>query len=232
MQKDKQLSVVPCHVGVIMDGNGRWATARNHKRSYGHKKGAQNIERVVLALLKEGVSYISLYAFSTENMQRPTQEVNALFQILNDGIKKYGEIALKKGVRLCISGDTQVLNEQIRQTINTYEQKTACFNKPVLNICINYGARQELCFAFNNMLKDNLAITWQNIQKSTYNGFLPPVDLVIRTGGEHRLSNFMLFQCAYAELYFTDVLWPDFSKEEVKKALSWFADRKRRFGKL
>lgn len=223
----------PKHVGIIMDGNGRWATARNKERSFGHKQGAAIIKDVALFLFESGVEYLSLYAFSTENFSRPEQEVNELFDVLDKGIEKYGNLAKKQRIKLIVSGDLTPLSDSLKQKIDKYVKLTERFDLPVLNICINYGARQELCRAFSLMLKDGVSnVNESTINEYTYTANLPDIDLIIRTGGEQRLSNFLLWQSAYAELYFTNVLWPDFNKENALDALLWYQSRNRRFGKV
>ena len=223
----------PKHVGIIMDGNGRWAKLKNKQRSYGHKQGAKIIEDIALCLFESGVKYLSLYAFSTENFNRPQQEVNTLFDILEKGIEKYGELALKKNIRLTVSGDISVLNQSLQNKINRFKSETKKYETPVLHICLNYGARQEICRAFSLMQKNEISVCNEQIlEQYLYTSEFPPVDLIIRTGGEYRLSNFLLWQSAYAELYFTDVLWPDFKKENAVEALLWYQSRNRRFGKV
>ena len=230
---DRTILNPPTHVGIIMDGNGRWATARNKDRSYGHKQGAKTIKDVALSIFDAGVKYLSLYAFSTENFKRPKKEVDELFSILNKGIAEYGELALKQGIKLTVSGDISTLDDQLQNKILEFEQKTAKFNQPVLNICLNYGAKQELCRAFSLMAKQGIVNPDEKtVDKFLFKPELPPVDLVIRTGGEHRLSNFLLWQSAYAEIYFCDLLWPDFNKEEAVNALLWYQSRNRRFGNV
>lgn len=229
---NESFTVFPKHVGIIMDGNGRWAKARGHKRSFGHEHGVKNILPVAKELFSNGVEYLSVYAFSTENFKRPNDEVDFLLRLLKNGIKKQGEECIKNKVRLTVSGDTLALGKEVHDLICDYMSQTACFTAPVLNICLNYGARQELCRAFNLMLENGEANASEEIVEKYLFASLPPLDLVIRTGGEQRLSNFMLWQASYAELYFTDRLWPDFSKEDCLDALTWFASRKRRFGKV
>lgn len=224
---------VPRHVGIIMDGNGRWATMRGHKRSYGHKKGAEAVSDVMKTAFACGVEVVSLYALSTENLDRPKEEVRSLMELLKDGMHDYGAKALKEKVRLTVSGDLSVFDDKTRADIDYYVAKTKTFTAHTMNVCLNYGARSELCRAFSLMQKDGVTACDENtVNKYLYTSDFPDVDLVIRTAGEQRLSNFLLWQCAYAEFYFTDVLWPDFSKEETLKALEWFDGRKRRFGKL
>ena len=231
MQKDN-IAVIPRHVGIIMDGNGRWASARGHKRSFGHKHGVKNILPVAKTLFESGVEYLSLYAFSTENFMRPKEEIESLVGLLKNAIKTHGEKCLKKGVRLVVSGDTTAFGKDLHDIICDYVERTKIYAKPVVNICLNYGARQELCRAFNLMLEKGATCANEELVEEYLFNSLPPLDLVIRTGGEQRLSNFMLWQASYAELYFTDRLWPDFTKEDCYEALNWFASRKRRFGKV
>ena len=229
---DKPKLSPPTHVGIIMDGNGRWAEKHGRTRSYGHKVGANLIEKVSKFIFASGVEYLSLYAFSTENFARPKEEVEYLMNLLKTGIKKYGKACFDNKIKLTVSGDLTALNEELQSVISTYVKKTEIFEKPVMNICLNYGARQELCHAFNHIIESGiLNVTPQDIDNALY-AKLPPLDLIIRTGGEKRLSNFMLWQAVYAELYFTDLLWPDFTKEECLNALEWFSSRKRRFGKI
>ncbi len=223
----------PCHVGIIMDGNGRWATARNKPRSFGHKQGAKAIKDVALYLFEAGVKCLSLYAFSTENFARPKQEVTELFNILEKGIEQYGELALKQNIRLAVSGDLSPLKPALREKIERFTLLTKHIQSPVLNICLNYGARQEICRAFSLMSQSGISnFDEKSIENFIYTSDFPQVDLIIRTGGEFRLSNFLLWQSAYAELYFTDVLWPDFNKEKAEDALLWYQSRNRRFGKV
>lgn len=215
-----------------MDGNGRWATARGLKRSKGHEAGAKNIEPIADALFAKGVNVVSLYAFSIENFSRDEKEVKELMSILKRGIKRYGDYSSKKGVRLVVSGDLSLLDGELVDEIRAQVEKTRSFVGGTLNICIAYGGRQELCRAFSLMSQDGVTdVTPSTVERYLYTDGLEPLDLIIRTGGEYRLSNFLLWQAAYAELYFTSVLWPDFTCEEVERALDDFSKRVRRFGK-
>lgn len=226
-----QTAKIPRHVGIIMDGNGRWATARGKKRAYGHEAGAKNIETVVDCLFEKGVENVSLYAFSTENFSRTKDEVDELMSLLKKGLKKYGNYAVNKKARLIVSGDMSLLNADLSREIAKEVQKTAKFSGRTLNICIAYGGRQEICRAAETLRQKGEPITAEALEKQLYTADLQPLDFIIRTGGEYRLSNFLLWQSAYAELYFTPVLWPDFNSEEVERALSAFSSRSRRFGK-
>lgn len=227
----EEKKIVPRHVGIIMDGNGRWAKQRGKPRSYGHKKGADVIDEVVTACFERGADAVSLYAFSTENWVRPKEEVDAIFGLLGILIDKKLAKLIKNEVKLIISGDISPLPESLRKKCSNAVQKSGKFKGKVLNVALNYGSRAEITRAVNVALgSGRTEITEEDISAGLYTAGLPDIDLVIRTSGEMRLSNFFLWQCAYAEFYFTDVLWPDFHKEELDKAFEWYSHRKRRFG--
>lgn len=227
----EEQKIVPRHVGIIMDGNGRWAKQRGKPRSYGHKKGADVIDEVVTACFERGADAVSLYAFSTENWVRPKEEVDAIFGLLGILIDKKLAKLIKNEIKLIISGDISSLPEGLRKKCSNAVQKSGNFKGKVLNVALNYGSRAEITRAVNVALgSGRTEITEEDISAGLYTAGLPDIDLVIRTSGEMRLSNFFLWQCAYAEFYFTDVLWPDFHKEELDKAFEWYSHRKRRFG--
>ena len=223
---------VPRHIGFIMDGNGRWAKLRGKSRSYGHKKGADVIEEVVSACFFEGVEAVSLYAFSTENWSRPKEEIDTIFDLLEKFLRSYENKLVNERIRLIISGDLSEISEKLRNRSISVMKNTERFVGKTLNIAINYGGRAEIVRAAKLLAEAGEPITEENLAGRLYTAGLPDIDLAVRTSGESRLSNFFLWQCAYAELYFTDVLWPDFKTEELKKALEWFAGRKRRFGNI
>lgn len=223
--------IIPSHVGIIMDGNGRWAERIGKKRTFGHKKGSENVERVVKHAFNKGVKTVTVYAFSTENWQRPEEEVNELMRLLGEYLKKLSKVAVKNKIKIRVIGEKNRLCETLQQTIETETQKTVQFTEHTLNICIDYGGRQEIVSAVKQILEKNQELTPENIEKNLYTEG-QPLDLIIRTGGEIRLSNFLLFQSAYAELYFTDTLWPDFDEAELDKALESFSSRQRRYGKV
>lgn len=224
--------VIPTHVGFIMDGNGRWAKQRNMPRNYGHQKGAENVDNVVTACFNRGIKYITLYAFSSENWQRPKEEVDKLMDLFSKFLKKFLKKLLKNEIRLIVTGERKGLSESLIEQIDDAELKTKEFDK-VLNLAINYGGKQEIVSAVNKLIKSGIStVTEEDIQNNLYAPFVPPIDLVVRTSGEQRISNFYLWQSAYAELYFADVHWPDFNEEQIDKALSWYASRNRRFGKI
>ena len=224
---------VPKHIGFIMDGNGRWAASRGMPRNYGHQKGADAIYDVVEGCVDAGVQVISLFAFSTENWSRPKQEVTKIFDLLGKFLKKYRKTLIDKKIKFISSGDMSVLPKSLNDEINETVRVTEVFERNVLNIAINYGSRAEICRAFNLLAASGKKeVSEKDISDALYTGGLPDVDLIVRTSGEQRISNFLLYQSAYSELYFTDVFWPDFNKTELNKALLWYSARQRRFGNI
>ena len=220
------------HVAIIMDGNGRWAINRKKPRSFGHKKGSDNVEKIADSAFNNGVKTLTLYAFSCENWSRPKQEVEELMRLLKVYLNKFIKKLVKNGIRLNISGDTSVFNDELKFVIKEGLEKTKNNTAHVLNIALNYGGRQEIVMAVNKLIDNNEEITIEGISKNLYTYEFGEPDLIIRTGGECRLSNFLTFQSTYSELYFTDVLWPDFNEEDLKKALNEFYNRNRRYGGL
>lgn len=223
---------LPNHIGIIMDGNGRWAKMRGKERSYGHKVGSENVDRIVSYAFERGIKVMSLYAFSCENWQRPKAEVDELMRLLDVYMKKFIKKVLKNDVRLSVMGDVEKLSPSLQKSIKKAMQNTADKKGFVLNIGINYGGRQEIVNAVNKLVKDGKDITVDSISENLYTAPFGEPDIIVRTGGEYRLSNFMLFQGAYSELYFTDVLWPDFNEKEFDKVLVEYSKRTRRFGKV
>lgn len=225
-------TVVPRHVGFIMDGNGRWAKQRNKPRNFGHQKGAENVERVVSACFSSGIEYVSLYAFSTENWGRPKEEVDKIMELFYKFLVKYTKNLIKNEIRLIVSGDKSKLSDKLVELINSSEDATKNYHK-TLNLAINYGGKQEIVTAINTLLKSGKSeISEKDVESVLYTRDLPDIDLVVRTSGEQRLSNFFIWQCAYSEFYFTDVLWPDFDEKSLKEAIECYSKRNRRFGKL
>ena len=220
------------HVGIIMDGNGRWALARGKKRSYGHKIGSANVDTIVSHAFRRGVETLTLYAFSAENWARPKEEVDELMKLLESYLKKFLTKLLKNGVRLKVIGARDKLSSKLVKAIDDVENKSKDNKEKNLLIAINYGARQEIVQAVKTILEKGEEVTDKTISANLYTAEFGEPDLIIRTGGEKRLSNFLLFQGAYSELYFTDVLWPDFNEEEFDKAIEEFGARERRFGKV
>lgn len=222
--------MLPTHVAIIMDGNGRWAEARKKSRNYGHRKGADVLEQTVEDTFDRGVKYLSMYAFSTENWNRPKNEVDRLLSLLTSLIDRGLDRLIKNEVRLLIAGDIDCLSESRRKKVRNAIEKTKRFTEKTLILCFNYGSRDEIIRAVNACIEMGEKVDAKTFESYLYTADIPDVDLVIRTSGEQRLSNFLLWQSAYAELYFTPVMWPDFNGEELDKALEWFSQRKRRFG--
>ena len=223
---------VPSHIGIIMDGNGRWATLRGKNRSYGHKAGTNNVNRIVEHAFQCGVKTLSLYAFSSENWSRSKPEVDELMRLLKVYFTKYIKKIITHKVRLNVMGDLTKLTPEIQEILRKDMEETKNNRGHVLNIAINYGGRGEIVMAANKLVAEGKEITEQSLNENLYSYEFGDPDLIIRTGGELRLSNFMLYQGAYSELYFTDVLWPDFDENELDKAIQSFSLRKRRFGKV
>lgn len=223
----------PKHVAIILDGNGRWATARGQERTTGHEAGADNIVRIARYAQEKGISVLSLYVFSTENWKRSQQEVSALMRLLVRFFKVYIDEFMQRHVQLRVMGDIRRLPFATRQSVKMGIEKTAENDGVVLNIGLNYGGRDEIARAARRAMEDGIsseAMTSDVLERYLDTAGLPPVDLLIRTGGEKRLSNFMLWQLAYTEFYFTDTLWPDFKPADLDRAIEWFGQRNRRFG--
>ena len=223
---------LPRHVGIIMDGNGRWATLRGKKRTFGHKVGSENVDAIVTHAFNKGIFALTLYAFSSENWLRPKEEVDGLMKLLKTYLIKFAKKLLTNDIKLKVVGAREGLSKELISTIDDVENKTANCESGILNIAVNYGGRQEIVNAVNSLIKKGEEITIDAVSGALYTAESGEPDLIIRTGGEYRLSNFLLFQGAYSELYFTDVLWPDFNQAEFDKALEDISKRKRRFGKV
>ncbi len=226
-------ATVPYHVGIIMDGNGRWARQRNRPHSFGHRAGVRAMKRVMYACEDFGIHVLSVYAFSTENWSRPRTEVRALMRLFHEAIQREIDELDGRGIRLVVSGRRDDLSETMRRRIEAAEQRTAGNRNGVLNVCLNYGGRAEIVDAVRLLVRDGVPadeVGEAAIAKRLYQPELPEPDLVIRTAGERRLSNFLLWQSAYSELYLTETLWPDFDKEQLALAVADYQTRVRRFG--
>lgn len=223
---------LPKHIAIIMDGNGRWAKKRNKPRVFGHNEGMKRVVDVVENSLNIGIKYLSLYAFSTENWKRPQKEIDFLMQILIKYIDDQLNKLVTQGVKINILGDISVLPEKVIQKIECALDSTKDNDKLILNIAINYGSRQEILRAVNTAIKKGEILTDDEFSNLLYTRNQPDIDLLIRPGGEKRLSNFLLYQMSYAELYFSDIYWPDFKLESLIDAIYWYQNRNRRFGGL
>lgn len=219
------------HVAIIMDGNGRWAKGKGLSRTKGHIEGAKHLVDLVNNIFATGVEYLSVYAFSTENWKRSDDEVNGLLKLF---AKYMGDIidGLKSvNYKINIIGDKSFWNKKVITLINSVEKSTSKYTEHTLNICFNYGGRDEIVHAVNKLIKEGKEeITEEDITKNIYTGFMPPPDMIIRTGKEKRISNFFLWQLSYSELFFTDTLWPDFTIDEFKSLVDEYFLRKRRYG--
>ena len=219
---------VPSHVAVIMDGNGRWAKKRGLPRVMGHRRGLEVAQDFIDYSLSLGVKYLSLFVFSTENWKRPTSEIDSLFSLADKYLSRFEKFC-KDRVRVVVSGEREGLPPKLVEKIRLIEEKTRDFDAICVNLCINYGGQREIVEAVKRLNEKGEEITVEGISSCLYNQ-LPPPDIILRTGGQKRLSNYLLYQSAYAELFFSDTLWPDFSKEEYDEILAEFATRTRNFG--
>jgi undecaprenyl diphosphate synthase len=227
---------VPSHVAIIMDGNGRWAKNRGLKRTNGHKKGAEALKKISEYVYDKHIKILSVFAFSTENWKRDKEEVDYLMNLFIKAFKENFEVIKKKNVKVIFSGVKEKLSDKVIKQMDKMMEDTKDNKNGIFNICLNYGGQDEIVEATKKISKEvvNGNIDIKDINKDMFNKYLfndlPPIDLLIRTSGEYRISNFMLWQMAYAELYFTDTLWPDFDEKEFDKALDSYNKRDRRFG--
>ncbi len=228
---------IPRHVAIILDGNGRWAKKHGMPRNYGHTQGAKNVETICREAWDMGIKYLTVYAFSTENWARPKDEVNALMKLLRNYMKNCIKTAEKNHMRVRVIGDKSKLDADIQESIQRLEESSKGQDGLNFQIAINYGSRDEMLRGMKQMLADYKAdkFTLEELDEQRFESYLdtkdiPAPDLLIRTSGEQRLSNYLLWQLAYSELYFTDVAWPDFTKKELEKAILDYNNRDRRFG--
>ena len=230
---------VPQHVAIILDGNGRWAKAKGMPRNYGHAQGSKNVERICEEAWRMGIKYLTVYAFSTENWNRPKDEVDALMKLLRNYMKTCLKTAAKNDMKVRVIGDIEPLDEDIKKRISELEAATVDNGGLNFTIALNYGSRDEMTRAAKRMAQDCVAgkLDPEMIDESVFESYLdthgiPDPDLMIRTSGEQRLSNYLLWQLAYSEFYFTDVPWPDFTKDELVKAVEEYNHRHRRLGRV
>ncbi len=227
------LSRLPVHIGIILDGNGRWATRKGLPRNMGHKAGCENVKRIVQHIYDLGIKCATFFMFSTENWKRPKEEVDGIFNIVREYLGESAEQFVEKGVKISTMGDITKLPDDLFNKLVECVAKTAKCSKFNLNLAINYGGRDEIIRAVNQIVENGQKLNnIDEFKQYLYSKDLPDPDFIIRTSGEMRISNFMLYQMAYSEFYFTPTLWPDFSEKELQKALINFQNRKRRFGGL
>lgn len=236
--KLSQNSKIPSHIAIIMDGNARWAKSKNLPIKFGHKTGSENVEKIADACIELGVKNLTIYAFSSENWDRPKDEVDYLMNLMEDYLKKETTSLMKKEVKIVVSGDLSKVSQSIKSSIKSIEEQTKNNKKLLLNVAFSYGARQEILSAVKKISlavasnQINISdITEQTLTNNLYQPEIPDPELLIRTAGDLRLSNFLLWQAAYSEFYFTKVCWPDFSKKHLIEAIQEFNKRERRYGK-
>ncbi|UKK48326.1 isoprenyl transferase [Prevotella sp. E9-3] len=230
MNNELDMNRIPQHVAIIMDGNGRWATERGKERSYGHQAGVEAVRRITSECTRLGVKYLTLYTFSTENWNRPADEISALMGLVLTSLED--EIFMKNNVRFRVIGDIKRLPAEVQQKLHETEEHTAKNDAMTMVVALSYSSRWEITNAVREIISENpQEITEETITKHLTTSFMPDPDLLIRTGGELRISNYLLWQIAYSELYFCDTYWPDFNEQELHKAIRSFQSRQRRFGK-
>lgn len=229
--------VIPNHVAIILDGNGRWAKKKGMPRTYGHVKGCENLEKICSVAKELGVKYLTVYAFSTENWKRSKEEVDALMKLFRNYMKKCIKISRDNKMQVHVIGDPTAFDPDLQEKIKELEEYSSQYDELYFQIALNYGSRDEIKRAVQKMAEDVKAekLNPEEISEQTISDYLdtkglPDPDLLIRTSGEERLSNFLMWQLAYTEFYFTDVPWPDFSKEELEKAIETYNHRDRRYG--
>ena len=233
---DRDSSRVPRHIAIILDGNGRWAKKRGLPRTAGHAVGAETFRKIATYCKNIGVEYLTVYAFSTENWRRPENEVSTIMKLLEKYLQEAIDTMERDHIRMKVLGDLEGLSPELRAMIDKTDRISQQYEGFQANICINYGGRDEILHAARRYARDyaagraDEAISEEDFSRYLYSADIPDPDLLIRPGGEQRISNFLLWQCAYAEFYFTDVLWPDFSPEELDKAIAVFNSRDRRYG--
>ena len=229
-------SITPRHVAIIMDGNGRWAKKRLLPRTAGHSVGSETFRKIAEYLgTIPGVEYLTVYAFSTENWSRPADEVKEIMRLLDHYMDTAMKSLVERNIRLHFLGDLSVFDENLRAKMEKLHEMSEHTTGLHVNVAVNYGGRDEITNAIRSMAREGMdltTVTQEDIASHLYTAGQPDPDLLIRPGGEKRLSNFLLWQLSYAEFYFTDVLWPDFSEKEIDEALAWFAGRKRRYGNV
>ena len=221
------------HVAIIMDGNGRWGLKKKGSRNYGHLKGINTVEKTIENSIKNNISFLTLYTFSTENWQRPEKEINFLFDLIRNSLKKNLKKIIKQNIKIKIIGKKEGLPNDIRNIAKDIEKKTLNNKRITLNIALNYGSKEEILNAFKKLKADKKKpINVINFEKKLYTNNIPDPDILIRTGGTKRLSNFLLWQLAYTEIFFIDKLWPDFNENDYNKIIKNFYNIKRNFGNI
>ncbi len=222
----------PKHVAIIMDGNGRWGIKKKNSRNYGHKKGLEVVEKIIEAAIENKIKYLTLFVFSTENWKRPLNEINYLFKILSNYIDKKVKNLIKNNIKIKVIGNTNPFPRKLKQKINKVQQLTKSNTKIQINMALNYGSRQELINTIKKLKKKNIKINETNIENNLYTHGIPDPEILIRTGNTNRISNFLIWQCIYSEIFFEKKMWPEFNKIDFKKIIIKFRKINRNFGGL
>ena len=220
------------HVAIIMDGNGRWGLKHKKSRNLGHKAGLKTVEKIIKATIKKKINFLTLFAFSTENWKRPKKEINFLFKLLHNFLNKNTQKIINKGIKLKFIGDNSLFSKDLKKTLIKIEKATKENKKIHVNIALNYGSKNEIIQCIKILIKKQKKITDKNIKNYLYTSGMPDPDILIRTGGRKRLSNFLLWQLAYSELFFLNKLWPDFNNNDFLIILRKFSKIKRNFGSI
>ncbi len=220
------------HVAIIMDGNGRWGLKKYNSRKFGHQKGIKTVEKIIEAAVKTKIKFLTLYTFSTENWKRPKYEKNFLFKLLNEYLKKNLDILLKNNFKLNVLGDIRKFPKSLKKSLKNATNLTKKNKKLQINLALNYGSKSEIIQSIKSINKKKLTLSIKNIEKHLYTKNLPDPEILIRTGNTHRLSNFMLWQISYSEIFFIKKLWPDFSKKDFYSILLRYKKIKRKFGNI
>ncbi len=233
--REIDLNNLPRHIGIIMDGNGRWAKKRGLPRNAGHAQGAETFRSIATHCKEIGIEYLTVYAFSTENWQRPPEEVASIMSLLEKYLYEAIERMERDKVKMKFLGDTSVLSPKLKSLVKRTDELSTRYSGCQVNICLNYGGRDELLRAAKSYMEDYAAgnagkLTEQELSSRLFSAGIPDPDLIIRPGGEKRLSNFLMWQSAYSELYFCDTLWPDYTKTDLNEAIAWYQGRTRRYG--
>ena len=224
--------ISPKHVAIIMDGNGRWGLKKKNSRNYGHKQGLKAVEKIITAAIKNNTKFLTLFVFSTENWKRPIKEINYLFYLLSNYIDKEINNLIKKKIKIKIIGNIRQFPSNLKSKIKKVEKLTKFNTKIQINMALNYGSRQELISAFKKLKKKSLIIDELNINNNLYTKGIPDPEILIRTGNTNRISNFLIWQCIYSEIFFVKKMWPDFNEKDYEKIIKKFKKINRNFGGL
>ena len=224
--------ILPKHVAIIMDGNGRWGIRKKKSRNFGHKKGLEVVEKIIKAAAEHKIEFLTLYVFSTENWKRPIVEINYLFKLLENYVDEKIQYLLKKNIKINVIGNINPFPHKLKAKIKKVQKLTKHNKKIQVNMALNYGSRQEIILAFKKLKNKNLVINEKNVEKNLYTKSIPNPEILIRTGNTKRISNFLIWQCIYSEIFFVKKMWPDFNEKDFKKIIFDYKKISRNFGGL